>query len=192
MQYLRKELEAKKRGRHILQVVLDFHLRSKLVSWHYKNAISGTFNINDTELVTEVPTSSISTKHGWKKQNKMEHPTTVLLLYVKMVVIMIWRRDLQHHSWSLWSFIEVRFWQGSWKTRFTLRVLMFQAITVPSKLLEYASLLAQIKEIKKYSVHSWSEKSALTEECKITSTVNQINVHFLMIFKIILYKLCIN
>lgn len=57
---------------------------------------------------------------------------------------------------------------------------MFQAITIPSKLLEYASLLAQIKEIKKYSVHSCSEKSAHTEEtCKITNfTVTQINVHF--------------
>lgn len=31
-QYLGKELEGKKRGTHILQVVLDFHLQSKLVS----------------------------------------------------------------------------------------------------------------------------------------------------------------
>lgn len=41
---------------------------------------------------------------------------------------------------------------------------MFQAITIPSKLLEYASLLVQIKKIKKYSVHSCSEKSAHTDE----------------------------
>lgn len=67
VQYLRKELEAKERRTHIPQVVLDFHLQLKLVNWHYKNATSCTFNNKDTELVTEVPTSSISTKRGWKK-----------------------------------------------------------------------------------------------------------------------------
>lgn len=32
VQYLWKELEAKERGTHILQVLLDFHLQSKLLS----------------------------------------------------------------------------------------------------------------------------------------------------------------